>query len=583
MGEPSAVTRRRERETQLLKDARLRFNKEKQNPTVSRPPLRLYDLQLNKLVSETAGKEYVIASYIWDPSALPEFPKLGPYCKDADNFDKMVLAATELRDDAGEPIVELDMDFESNLKHMNFPEFQCDSEYQQKYFQEVFALVAAEARLRNIRYIWMDSLCIDQLNEAEKAAEISHMSTFYSESTCCVVVSETLRRRYAHRWEERGRDDEYNFKLLWPHGYQAEVSAAYQECWGMSDEVIGWIIGFHDLRVWTFQETLCATELIHRGRNVRIRTSAALKWEQEVHEIGSLSRPWSMLESCTKQLILRKLRSRYLSQAEDRFPTKNVFRMDDNHNYMVTVFDIVQNQRRSATKPQDGIYGLLSLFQDLVRFSMPVQYNVSKVAVMTVLVYLLIRSGVFEALHFEQGPFNSGSHLIEGIPSWLPRHMSMFTLGPDPVRPLYSFAVNKKDELIVKASWRQILKSRLEAVDPVPGIQYGEDGSRYRLQLLARTRGAESEWVDCEISDASDLSTPLKYRSRQNEVIRAATKGGVFVILMFSCNTRFTITKWMVVSSVPNSGKFVKRGWIESEGSYEAIVDIGDCRTFTIQ
>jgi hypothetical protein len=39
------------------------------------------------------------------------------------------------------------------------------------------------------------------------------MAEYYSQASCCVVVSEMLHRRYSHLWEDRGIDDKYELEL----------------------------------------------------------------------------------------------------------------------------------------------------------------------------------------------------------------------------------------------------------------------------------------------------------------------------------------------------------------------------------
>lgn len=71
------------------------------------------------------------------------------------------------------------------------------------------------------------------------------MAKYYSQASCCVVVSEMFRRRYSHSWEDR---------LESPKGHECEVGSAWKGQWGIHDELIGWVIGFHEFRVWAFRE-----------------------------------------------------------------------------------------------------------------------------------------------------------------------------------------------------------------------------------------------------------------------------------------------------------------------------------------
>ena len=53
--------------------------------------------------------------------------------------------------------------------------------------------------------------------------EISRTAEYYSQASCCVVVSEMLRR-YSHSWEDRGIDDKYELEL--PKGHECEIGSA---------------------------------------------------------------------------------------------------------------------------------------------------------------------------------------------------------------------------------------------------------------------------------------------------------------------------------------------------------------------
>jgi hypothetical protein len=61
----------------------------------------------------------------------------------------------------------------------------------------------------------------------------------------------------------------------------------------MHDELIGWVIGFHEFRVWAFRETQFAQGLVYRGGNIRIYTSAALSLDEDpLLLMGSINRSW---------------------------------------------------------------------------------------------------------------------------------------------------------------------------------------------------------------------------------------------------------------------------------------------------
>ncbi|KAF8859202.1 hypothetical protein BDZ45DRAFT_725485 [Acephala macrosclerotiorum] len=63
------------------------------------------------------------------------------------------------------------------------------------YFQEVYMLAAMEAERRDLQYIWMDRICIDQTQPSDKEAEIPFMADYYRGADCCVVISELLLQK----------------------------------------------------------------------------------------------------------------------------------------------------------------------------------------------------------------------------------------------------------------------------------------------------------------------------------------------------------------------------------------------------
>ncbi|MCJ1395633.1 hypothetical protein MMC18_008519 [Xylographa bjoerkii] len=198
---------RKRNETEFLGLARERFEQERLSPTKEQTPKRLYDIYTGQFTEDTAEKAFVIVSYVWSPEELPKFPKLGKYYK-TEYFEGMITCASKIKNKQNVPLLEVDGNLEAKLSGIRLPDFDGQPvRARREYFQEVFVLLSAEAVRRGIKYVWMDSLCIDQKNLLEKAEEIPHMAAYYAQAVCCVVVSEMLRRRYSNEWEYRGRDE----------------------------------------------------------------------------------------------------------------------------------------------------------------------------------------------------------------------------------------------------------------------------------------------------------------------------------------------------------------------------------------
>ena len=566
----STLARRRINETQAFDEARSRFLKEMDHPTAPKPPKRLYDMRLGELTEDTVHKPFIIVSYIWNPQKLPAFPKLGSYS--TKNFDAMVLAASKLRDEQGRPILELDTKFEQKLEEVICPAFKwCTSLDQRNYFQEVFALAAAEAADRDLRYIWMDSLCIEQDNDIEKAEEIRYMADYYSQAVCCVVVSEMLRRCYAHSWEQRGNDDAYEHYTL---KIYPEIGPTYKDSWGLHDEVVGWIIGYHELRVWVFQETYYAQELVHRGRNIRINTSVALDWDRGYYvTIGSLDRPWHLQSADRKATILRKMHLKYLEEVALRFPTVLDQRKSAESTRLVDgILKEILGQRRSITKPQDAIYGLLSLYPRLIRFSMPVRYDISRIAVLTILIYLRVLSGEVRPLFFDDGHPEFGSHVIRNAPSWLPRHMPLSLTDLHEVDGLCSLNIDVCHNLVVRGQYVPIVgakwgyerpgeKSLCDYTSEVGGIN-----QECRLWLLPGGVSGFLQWHFLDSRVSTRASTATRRSSEASEIIWGVDHTSTLMtkIGIATLPDGRSFTLWMVLVKVQGQERYLKRGWVNS-------------------
>jgi hypothetical protein len=143
-----------------------------------------------------------------------------------EDFDRVLGLATEERymeqqSDAGGKYVHVDPDFEikaSKLAHPDFP--RTKSRWEAEYFSEICSLACVEAADRGLDYIWMDNLCIDQSDPEDVAEQVPLMADYFKGAEVCVVVSEMLRRRMAHRINRLGADvlnAEYGPPWDWPY------------------------------------------------------------------------------------------------------------------------------------------------------------------------------------------------------------------------------------------------------------------------------------------------------------------------------------------------------------------------------
>ena len=404
-----------------------------------------------------------------------------------EDFDEVVRLACDEKAIDSRWLVEDDSEFSTKAQQINVPAFAwAESERQAAYVAEVLRLASVEAQRRNFEYVWMDFLCINQSDPEDKAEQVPLMADYYRNAEVCIVISEMLRRRYSHRiyclrpdildqdhelpWELPGpkrTDEEYRHwqivfqqtdGLFWGeiervyqgqfddvvgNGYEkvagyTEEERRYRVRWGLQDEIVGWILGFHEMRVWTFQESLLTTkDVVHVGGNIRINTLAALVMEEyylehQAEEAKHLPCEW--LPDYRKYVRLIYLRSQYLKGTQYRFPLPNWKlselsirnRPTDEPEWSENLcMSIIQDQKRESFNELDKIYGILGLFKPSIRSAFPVRYDISLSAAFTILIYLRIRDGDLHAFLFDENR-SMAPHSISSTPSWLPsRYASM--------------------------------------------------------------------------------------------------------------------------------------------------------------
>ena len=381
------------------------------------------------------------------------------------------------------------------------------------------------------------------------------MTDYFRAAEVCVVVSEMVRRQLSHRldhlgadvlnplrkvpWDcvpARSSDEEYRRMqiaqqqgsgIAWEQlecfhkdeyeamagpnwrdyaGY-SEEERRYRARWGLLDEIAGWLVGFHESRVWTFQETLLAQDVIHVGGNLRINTPAVLVMEyywSEYEHVEARTFPVEWLPTPYKFERLQYLRSLYLESLHVRFPlpsrdylhrehqryTRPGDALEDAEWSLNQCLSIVQEQQREAKFEQDKIYGILGLFPPRVRFALPARYDISLSAVFAILTYLRICHRDLYAFFFAEDR-SAPEHGIVDAPSWIPRRhgqMQILQSKPsqsplpqdDPFTPAWPDDMMHVEgrKLIITAPYLEIaecadLGTPIELTDPMEGVLHG--------------------------------------------------------------------------------------------------------------
>ncbi|KAF8253285.1 hypothetical protein K440DRAFT_248012 [Wilcoxina mikolae CBS 423.85] len=342
-------------------------------------PKRLANIYTGVLESFTLPKPFIIASYVWTPERLPPTPTYGWVRRKAP-WDLDPAENQKPSSQSMESWVTQSPYFDewAELLSTRYPDVAqiCSEELNSRficppnrpagivpeYLEEVFHLVAREAHLRGISHVWLDSICVDQSDPEDIADQVPKMRDYYSQATCCVVVAETIRRRLS--------PDSAPMVTQAQAGAYSLVGRNLDS----TENLLGsWVVGFHDERVWTLQETLLSREVVGRAGDIRIHVSLLLEPETlQKYEMGGfeavinalpLSRPLSAIGTpITPQYCLRLLRY------------------------------------RNATKFHDQIYGILGLFPEAIRYSMPVDYSLSLGTIAAIFGYLRVANGDLSAL-----------------------------------------------------------------------------------------------------------------------------------------------------------------------------------------
>ena len=352
----------------------------------TRPPKRLIDIHTGEVVSGSEDKKYVTVSYIWSPEKYknqdPAFFLDSHQSLVPGFFEDVVerLVAT----DPG--LIEKVASTDKNLRLPKLPHFQSSS----AYFQEVYILAATEAARRGLRYVWLDSVCIDQNLPSDKETEIPFMADYYRGAECCVVISELLRQKLCVGWSDFRQDHRR------PQGPKDRLFG-----WIVPDEsLFAWIIGYHHHRVWTFQETFLAREVVVCGSGLRIHASKLI--EARTAEHG------------TK----RSQGNGRFSVLAEHFPLRSSGAVTGAKPLSFShCLHLLQG--RECLSEHDRVYGILGLFPPTLRRAVPVDYTVSLSAALANYLFVSVCAGELANLFLIRDA-DYPPHQISPSPSWLP-------------------------------------------------------------------------------------------------------------------------------------------------------------------
>lgn len=403
-------------------------------PVQDERPTRLINIDTGQVEDSDEGVPYLVGSYIWRPQLLPRFPRTARRSSTLSNgdgsgwdypneweysskhFDAVVGAVENLVandvDQRNHWILERCTSADNSKRRFPAPDLgHLETEDERAYILEVYYELVAEAQIRRVSHVWMDILCINQRDPVDVAREIPRMTSYYRSANCCVVISEMLRRRYSHSLDHLGHDV---LDPTYADCALANMTDEHRQLYGLENEVIGWLIGFHQLRLWVFQETLLPEVVVHRGSGLRLNTNEIL-----VHGI----RPVPFHDQNIKQEAFQdSLRALF----RKRLPLNKERNMAFN-NAMV----LLRDQKRTALRENDYVYGVFALCDAHVRTIVPVNYDMSLSALTTIVAYARVCAGDMRALHFgEEASSAATGSGVRRLPSWLPRSLEQMAM-PD--------------------------------------------------------------------------------------------------------------------------------------------------------
>ncbi|KAL9608144.1 MAG: hypothetical protein Q9167_007011 [Letrouitia subvulpina] len=248
---------------------------------------------------------------------------------------------------------------------------------------------------------------------------------------------------------------------------------------------------------------------------------------------------------------------------DQKYPAKGVYEVDNLLHYVL-------QQQRSVTKPQDAIYSLLGLYLRLVRFSMPIRYDISESAAMAILGYLRIHEGEVGALLSDCCDPKLGPNAIENAPSWLPRDMLGFKYPLSTFCSACSIIVDSDHRLVARAQYVPFIGAQWANADPMCKRSLGwssqitEADEEMHLRLLPqKVSGLRwKEWnfdIHATVIQASaDANT--QQLSDANDIIQGAGNAVAFMILLGTWGTESST--WMVYVGMQGRGTYIKRGWL---------------------
>lgn len=277
--------------------------------------------------------------------------------------------------------------------------------------------------------LWVDSICINQDNAAERSQQVRMMGEIYSSATQVIVwlgkhdsgISAGLdfARGLSKLEPELVKKIEDEERLPWDD--RVKVFTALGMKFGIDnyDEVVGGLKALRDnpwwTRIWTVQEIVLAKSAVLRcGADsaswAHLQMLSSFAFEVAHFNTLTVGRPMdeAIFDEVTAEVLNLYIATVSLGSLSYRFSAGSGIQLEE----------IVWSQvlTRKSTDPLDMIFALLGLVKE--RLSIDIDYNKGKREVYSAAMKIMLEQGPnLSALHFLQ---ESCATRDDTLPSWVP-------------------------------------------------------------------------------------------------------------------------------------------------------------------
>lgn len=291
--------------------------------------------------------------------------------------------------------------------------------------------------------VWIDYICINQEDNAERAAQVSHMNALYSQAELVLVHlgaqdqgSEQLpdlyrtiyqaRNRYYQVHEDGGnntnsvRMSDLSLRELDGAGLKPRGDPV----WDMHRAFLQrpWF-----LRTWIIQEAVLARKLLFVcggwGADGGLLTNAwnVLAAEQLLHFLTNASLKMSIQQKAPEARAIHQILL-MLNMGMGNVDKKNL-----------SLIDLLQTSRNAlATDPRDYVYGLLGLASELYRSKIEVDYEEPVAKTYRRVAKVVVELGEGAKLLYNLHGLDTKLDLPSWVPDWSNQNFPLFSLSPIP-------------------------------------------------------------------------------------------------------------------------------------------------------